>query len=81
MYDKTYGSRIPPEVGSIQSADTAGHIASYASSAILADPRSDRIASASVVRNTDGSISYNGIVIPNGGGNLGATVNEVLQPL
>ncbi|MHB8391756.1 MAG: phage head spike fiber domain-containing protein [Acidobacteriaceae bacterium] len=81
MYDSEFGSRIPPEIGEIQSQDTAAHILAYASSALLSDPRSQTVASASVIRNPDGSINYSGVVIPNGSSGNGANVNEVLQPI
>ncbi|MHB1952940.1 MAG: hypothetical protein ACYCOU_04255 [Sulfobacillus sp.] len=81
MYDSEFGSRIPPEIGEIQSQDTAAHILAYASSALLSDPRVQTVASASVIRNPDGSINYSGVVIPNGSSGNGANVNEVLQPI
>lgn len=81
MYEVSFGSRIPPEVGKIQSQSTSGHINAYASAAILADPRVYKISNASVSLAINGAVVYNGVVIPNGIGTTSAIVNEVLQPI
>ncbi len=81
MYEVSFGSRIPPEVGKIQSQSTSGNILAYASAAILADPRVYKITNATVSLDIYGAVVYNGVVIPNGIGTTSSIVNEVLQPI
>lgn len=45
IYHTNYGSRIPGEVGAIQSENEAGRLAAFGSQSILADPRTARIIS------------------------------------
>ncbi len=80
IYHTSYGSRIPPEVGNIQSTSTAGHIGAYAERAILADPRVYKVINSTVTVQSNGFIGYTGTAIPNGQTNSGITLNEVLQP-
>ncbi len=81
MYNPTFGSRIPPEIGKIQSQATAGHIAAFASSAILSDPRVYQVNSQTITLNANSTISYTGDVVPNGYGSQSVNLNEVLQPI
>ena len=47
IYDQTYGSRIPIEIGAAVNSDT-GRLQAYAKSAILGDPRTKAVASLTV---------------------------------
>lgn len=81
MYEPVFGSRIPPEVGKIQSQYTIGHIKSYAAAAILYDPRVYQVNNEKVTLLANGLVQYSSVVIPNGLGVQSAAVNEVLQPM
>lgn len=62
VYHPNYGSRIPPEVGNIQSTQTASQIGAFAQAAILADPRVAGISNQSLGMPAYGAITYSAIV-------------------
>jgi hypothetical protein len=65
VYHRDYGSRIPPEVGAIQSLDEAQKLVAFADAAIKADKRTGRV------------ILVSGTVQP---GSL-ATIGALVQPI
>jgi hypothetical protein len=80
IYHTDYGSRIPPEVGAIETSVEAQRIAAYGDSAIQADSRV-----ASVVSSTStggvGLVQYQAQVQPIGPGDTPVGVNEVISTL
>lgn len=80
IYHPDFGSRVPPEVGNIQVQTTAMDITTYATSALLTDPRVAAVLGASSSLLPNGLIQFNGNVQPAGFG-TGVLVNEVIGPL
>lgn len=80
IYHPGFGSRIPPEVGSIASQDVGALLAAYTTSALLSDPRVNEVVSCVVSLLGNYSIVVNAVVLPNGLGQEEVTVNEVIGP-
>lgn len=78
IYHPTYGSRVPPEVGNIQTANTAAHIGAFANSAILGDPRVNKILTWTITMQPNSEIAYTADVLPNGLGSTSTRLNLVL---
>ena len=72
---------IPPEVGTITDSNTLSYITAYAKSALLSDPRVNKIVSASTTAYQNYAINVTATVLPNGAGSQTASVNEVLGPV
>lgn len=70
-----YGSRIPGELGSIQSSSTSGNLGAYARAAILSDLRVDRIAQLTVTYGSNFSVAVSATAVPIGPGNSTSTVS------
>ena len=81
IYSPTYGSRIPPEVGAVQTAQTAGHVTAFGVSALQADPRVASVPNATTQIVSGGLVSFSANVQPNGFQNALVSVNAVLGPL
>ncbi len=81
VYHNDFGSRIPPEVGTITDSNTLSYITAYARSALLSDPRVNKIVSASTTAYQNYAINVTATVLPNGAGSQTASVNEVLGPV
>ena len=81
VYHNDFGSRIPPEVGTITDSNTLSYITAYAKSALLSDPRVNKIVSASTTAYQNYAINVTATVLPNGAGSQTASVNEVLGPV
>ena len=81
VYHNDFGSRIPPEVGAITDSNTLSYITAYARSALLSDPRVNKIVSASTTAYQNYAINVTATVLPNGAGSQAASVNEVLGPV
>ncbi len=83
IYHPEYGSRIPPEVGSVQSTFEAGRIAAFGKSALASDPRVVTVISAqcAIASGGMGLVSFSGAVQPIGPGTTPVLLNEVLSPL
>jgi hypothetical protein len=81
IYHSNYGSRIPPEVGNIQTQQTAARIAAFGKSAILSDPRVGQVLSATAALRQNGQIAFNGKIQPAGFGTTPISVNETISPL
>ena len=78
IYHPHYGSRVPPEVGAIQTADTAAHIGVFANSTILSDPRVNKITQWEIVMLPGNQIGYNATITPNGAAAASTRLNLVL---
>ena len=78
IYHTDYGSRIPPEVGAVQSADEASRLLQYGNSAILADPRTGTINSSIATTQPGFLATYAASVTPIGPGASPVSVNEVI---
>lgn len=81
IYHPQYGSRIPPEVGAVQDNATAGHVAAFGKSAILADPRVERVLSATATLKTGSQIAFVASVQPGGFQTTAIELNEVISRL
>lgn len=83
IYHVNFGSRIPPEVGAVQTQYEAQRIAIFGQSALLADPRVAKVLNIDV-RTPNGSnsaVEFTGTVQPIGFGAQSTTVIETLAPL
>ena len=78
IYHSDYGSKIPPEIGQVQTAQTASYIAAFGRSALASDPRVASVPTATATLVSAGTIQFNGAVIPNGFGSTPVSVNEVI---
>ena len=81
VYHSSYGSRIPPEVGSVQGLDEAKRLAEFGRSALAADPRTGTILSAVATVQPGFLASFSGVVAPIGPGSTPVSVNETISPL
>lgn len=80
IYHPNYGSRVPPEVGNVETAATALNIGAYANSAILYDPRVNKIITWDVAMLPNNQIQYTSTIQPNGENTPSVSLNLVLQP-
>ena len=81
IYHDDFGSRIPPEVGSITDQSIAGVLQAYTTSCLLSDPRVASISSVNVVMQQGTGFQITAVVLPNGLGASEVTVNEVFGPV
>ena len=81
IYHSDYGSRIPPEVGQVQTSSTAGQIAAFGKSAILSDPRVAAVLAATATLGPNGLVAFQGVVQPGGFGSSPVSINETISPL
>ena len=79
IYHPDYGSRIPPQVGQVQTNQTAGHIAAYGKSAILSDPRVASVPQATAQLQANGKVAFRANVQPSGFQAPGVSLNEVIS--
>jgi phage baseplate assembly protein W len=80
IYHPEFGSRIPPEIGSIASQDVTALLVEYTKSALQSDPRVNQVVSCTVTLLGNYSVVINAVVLPNGLGQEEVTVNEVIGP-
>lgn len=80
MYHADFGSRIPPEIGSVASDQVGDLLVEYTTSALLTDPRVNEVVSCTAVFLGKYSVEINAVVLPNGLGQEEVTVNEVIGP-
>lgn len=78
IYHTQYGSRIPPEVGAVQSATEASRLLQYGKSAIAADPRTGSILGASGSVQPGFQANFSALIQPIGPGAEPVTVNETI---
>lgn len=82
VFHQNYGSRIPPEVGSVQTVQTAGQIAAFGKSCLLSDPRVSSVSNVTVSSGQSlQEILFQATVIPIGPNQTPVQVNEVLRPV
>lgn len=81
IYHPAYGSRIPPEVGAVQTTQTAGHVTAYGKSALLSDPRVASVPSATTSIQANSLVAFNATVKPSGFETQNVTLNEVISNL
>lgn len=81
IYHPDFGSRIPPEIGSITDQTIAGVLEAFTTSALLSDPRVNKVVSVNVVVRQDNAFQISATVLPNGLGESNVTVNEVFGPV
>lgn len=79
LFHPEFGSRIPPEVGNIQSSKSAGQIAAFAASAIASDPRIESVTSVQAVAQPNFAIQISASCQPRGFGSTPVSVNEVIS--
>jgi phage baseplate assembly protein W len=79
LFHPEYGSRIPPEVGAVQDARSAGQIAAFAASAISADPRIQDVLNVQAVPQPNFSIQVSAQAQPGGFNSTAVSVNEVIS--
>ena len=80
IYHSLFGSRIPPEIGHIASANELTLIEQYSRSALASDPRVNKVVSCVVTAMPNYAVSVSAVVLPNGLGQEDITVNEVIGP-
>lgn len=80
IYHGEYGSKIPPEVGSIQTQDTTGYITAFGEAALMSDPRVKSILQAATVLQPNFAVAFTGSVQPGGAGGSPVAFNEVISP-
>ncbi len=78
IYHPDYGSKIPPEIGQVQTPQTAAYIAAFGKSCLLSDPRVGSVPTATATLVSAEAIAFNGAVIPRGFGSTPVAVNEVI---
>jgi len=81
IYHTNYGSRIPPEVGAIQSQDEAAKLAAFARSAITLDPRTGTIINVTATTQPGFLATISALLSPVGIGSSPVSINETLSPL
>lgn len=80
IYHSDYGSRIPPEIGNIESTDEAVRIATFGRSALLSDPRVQSVLNVTAQQMANYQIAFQGTVIPAGLNTTTINLNEVIGP-
>jgi hypothetical protein len=81
IYHTGYGSRIPGEVGAIQSSDEAARLSAFGNAALAADPRTAYVVSSSASVQSGFLGTFSGTVMPVGPGATATSVNETINPL
>jgi nucleoid-associated protein YgaU/phage baseplate assembly protein W len=66
IYHLEFGSRIPPEVGNLMTSETVNHIAAYAISAVMTDPRVQQVVNAKATALTGQTINLVLTALPKG---------------
>lgn len=78
IYHNGYGCSIPGEIGAIQSTDEAAKLTEYGKSAILGDPRTGSILSASTTVAPGFSANFQAVLTPVGPGASPVSVSQVI---
>ena len=81
IYHSTFGCRIPAEIGAIQGITEAARLAAFGTSALLADPRTGEVRSASASVSGQSVGTFTGVVLPIGPNATPILVNETINPL
>lgn len=80
VYHQEYGSRIPGEVGSVQTIDEAERIAAYGKAALAADKRTGQILSAKAAVFPGSLATFAGVVTPIGPGTNPVQIDTQITP-
>lgn len=75
-YHQEYGSRIPGEVGAVQSSDEAARLAAFGRAALAADKRTGRILKTSSSVQPGSLATFAGTVVPIGPGATPVTIGD-----
>lgn len=78
IYHPDYGSRIPPEIGRVQTLDTAGYITAFGKACLLSDPRVHSVLEATTTMGPNFSLQFSAKVQPHGFGSIFIELNEVI---
>lgn len=78
IYHTDYGCSIPAEIGATQSADEAARLTEYGKSAILGDPRTGSILSATTTLAPGFQANFQAAITPVGPGASAVSVSEVI---
>jgi hypothetical protein len=83
IYHTQFGSRIPPEVGSVQAAYELQRISAYGESALLSDGRVSSVVSATATAPSGGNslVTFSATVQPVGFGTQPISVNQTFTPV
>lgn len=79
IYHPDYGCLIPPEVGNVQTNDTASHTTAFGKAALQADPRVQSVLNAITLLGRNFSLNFAAEVQPGGFGSTPVQVNEVIN--
>lgn len=80
IYHPSYGCRIPPEVGNVQTVNTGSLINSFGISALQSDPRVAKVISAITSLLPNFAVAFQASVQPSGYGTAPVQIDQVLQP-
>jgi hypothetical protein len=80
-YHQEYGSRIPGEVGSVQSIDEAARLAAFGKAALAADKRTGRVLSATATTQPGFLATFEGVVNPIGPGQSPVNISQIITPI
>ena len=80
IYDSTYGSRIPLEVGAVQTTAEAARLAQFGEGALIADPRVGSVIAAAAELLPAFGASFSGVVQPIGPGAIPVGVLSTIVP-
>ena len=81
VYHPDYGSRIPPEVGAVQSIGSLQHITAFGNSCLTSDPRVATIINSGASGSSiPGLIQYSAVIQPIGPQSGPVVINEVISP-
>lgn len=80
VYETNYGSRIPAEVGAIQSSDEAARLKQFGDSAIRLDKRTGRILSSLASAEPGFQAHYAAVVQPIGPGSTPTDIEATITP-
>ena len=78
IYHVDYGSRLPAEVGTIQTPAEAARAAAFGKSSLLGDPRVSRVLNAQATVGANGQITFEGTVQPKGFGTRPLDLSETI---
>ena len=81
IYHTGYGSRIPGEVGAVQSSSEAARLSAFGNAALKADPRTAYVVSSTASVQPGFLASFSGTVMPVGPGANAVSVNQTINPL
>ena len=81
IYHVNYGSRIPAEVGAIQSTDEASRLAAFGMAALQSDPRTAVVSNVKASITNGTTANFSATIKPIGFSSTPIGINEVISPL